>query len=37
MRRGYVEHSFVQFYPALFEAARRFGTIKATYDPAKRF
>jgi hypothetical protein len=28
-----VEQTFVQFYPTLFEVARRMGTVKATYDP----
>ena len=28
-----VENTFVQFYPTLFEVAKRFGTVKATYDP----
>jgi len=28
-----VDNTFVQFYPTLFEVARRLGTIKATYDP----
>jgi hypothetical protein len=27
----------VQYYPALFEAAQKFGTIKPTFDPRKRF
>jgi hypothetical protein len=31
-----VENTFVQFYPTLFEVARRFGTVKPTYDPARR-
>ena len=28
-----VEQTFVQFYPTLFEVARRMGTVKPTYDP----
>jgi hypothetical protein len=32
-----VENTFVQYYPALFEAARKFGTIKPMFDPRKRF
>jgi hypothetical protein len=28
-----VEQTFVQFYPTLFEVARRLGTVKPTYDP----
>ena len=32
-----VEYSFAQFYPAVFEAAKRFGTVKPTYDPKKKF
>lgn len=31
-----VENTFMQFYPTLMEVARRFGTVKATYDPARR-
>lgn len=31
-----VENTFVQFYPTLFEVARRQGTVKPTYDPAKK-
>lgn len=31
-----VENTFVQFYPTLLEVARRFGTVKSTYDPARR-
>jgi hypothetical protein len=31
-----VEQTFVQFYPTLFDVARRMGTVKATYDPAKK-
>jgi hypothetical protein len=31
-----VENTFVQFYPTLMEVARRFGTVKPTYDPARR-
>ena len=32
-----VENTFVQFYPALFEVARKLGTVKTTYDPARKF
>jgi hypothetical protein len=31
-----VENTFVQFYPTLFEVAKRMGTVKATYDPARK-
>jgi hypothetical protein len=31
-----VEHTFVQFYPTLFEVAKRFDTIKPTYDPTRK-
>ena len=31
-----VENTFVQFYPTLLEVARRYGTVKPTYDPARR-
>jgi len=31
-----VEHTFVQFYPTLFEVARAKGTIKPTYDPNRK-
>ena len=31
-----VENTFVQFYPTLFDVAKRFGTVKATYDPTKK-
>ncbi len=31
-----VENTFVQFYPTLFDVAKRFGTVKPTYDPAKK-
>jgi hypothetical protein len=30
------ENTFVQFYPTLFDAAKRLGTVKPTYDPAKK-
>lgn len=30
-----VEWTFVQFYPTLFEVAKRMGTVKPTYDPAE--
>lgn len=28
-----VEQTFVQFYPTLFDVAKRMGTVKPTYDP----
>jgi hypothetical protein len=31
-----VENTFVQFYPTLFEVAKRFGTLKTTYDPQRK-
>jgi hypothetical protein len=31
-----VENTFVQFYPTLFEAAKKWGTVKPTYDPLKK-
>jgi hypothetical protein len=31
-----VENTFVQFYPTLFEIAKAKGTVKASYDPAKK-
>ena len=31
-----VDNTFVQFYPTLFEVAKRLGTVKATYDPNRR-
>jgi hypothetical protein len=31
-----VEHTFVQFYPTLFDVAKRMGTVKPTYDPNKK-
>ena len=31
-----VENTFVQFYPTMFEVAKRLGTVKPTYDPAKK-
>lgn len=31
-----VEWTFVQFYPTLFEVAKRMGTVKASYDPSKK-
>ncbi len=30
-----VENTFVQFYPTLFEAAERHGTIRSDYDPSQ--
>jgi hypothetical protein len=32
-----VENTFVQFYPVLFEAAKKLGVVKSTYDPRRRF
>jgi hypothetical protein len=29
-----VDNTFVQFYPTLFEVAKRLGRVKPTYDPA---
>ncbi len=31
-----VENTFVQFYPTLFEVAQAHGTVKSTYDPARK-
>lgn len=31
-----VDNTFVQFYPTLFEVARKFGTVKPTYDPTRK-
>ena len=31
-----VENTFVQFYPELFAVAKKHGTIKPTYDPARK-
>ena len=31
-----VDNTFVQFYPTLFEAAKRLGTVKSTYDPNRK-
>jgi len=31
-----VENTFVQFYPTLFDVAKRLGTVKPTYDPARK-
>lgn len=31
-----VDNTFVQFYPTLFEVAKRLGTVKPTYDPNRR-
>ena len=31
-----VENTFVQFYPTLFEVAKRHGTVRPDYDPARR-
>jgi hypothetical protein len=31
-----VDNTFVQFYPTLFEIAKKMGTVKPTYDPLKK-
>jgi Cytochrome P460 len=31
-----VDNTFVQFYPTLFEVAKRLGTVKPTFDPAHK-
>src|SRR5262249_16743078 len=31
-----VDHTFVQFYPTLLEAARRHGTVRQGHDPARQ-
>jgi hypothetical protein len=31
-----VEQTFVQFYPTLFDVAKQKGTVKPTYDPARK-
>lgn len=31
-----VENTFVQFYPTLFEVAKKMGTVKASYDPLRK-
>jgi hypothetical protein len=31
-----VDNTFVQFYPTLFETARRLGTVKADFDPSRK-
>jgi hypothetical protein len=31
-----VENTFVQFYPTLFDVAKAKGTVKPTYDPARK-
>ena len=31
-----LDNTFVQFYPTLFEVAKRLGTLKPTYDPAHK-
>ena len=31
-----VDNTFVQFYPTLFDVAKRMGTVKPTYDPTKK-
>jgi hypothetical protein len=31
-----VDNTFVQYYPTLFEIAKRLGTVKPSYDPAHK-
>ena len=31
-----VDNTFVQYYPTLFEVAKRLGTVKPTYDPVHK-
>ena len=31
-----VDNTFVQFYPTLFDVAKRMGTVKPTYDPKRK-
>ena len=31
-----VDNTFVQFYPTLFDVAKRLGTVKPTYDPTRK-
>jgi len=31
-----VEQTFVQFYPTLFDVAKRFGTVRPDYDPSRK-
>jgi hypothetical protein len=31
-----VDHTFTQFYPTLFDVAKRFGTVRADYHPARK-
>jgi hypothetical protein len=31
-----VDNTFVQFYPTLYEVAKRLGTVKTTFDPAHK-
>jgi hypothetical protein len=33
---GAVDNTFVQFYPTLFEAAKRLGTVSPSYDPNRK-
>jgi hypothetical protein len=35
-RNTAVDNTFVQFYPTLFDVAKRLGTVKPTYDPARK-
>jgi hypothetical protein len=35
-RNGAVEWTFTQFYPAQFEVAKRLGTVRPDYDPARK-
>lgn len=34
---GAVEWTFSQFYPDLFDRARRLGTVRSDYDPTRQF
>jgi hypothetical protein len=36
-QHGAVEKTFVQFYPELYEVAKRMGTVNAGYDPSHAF
>ncbi|MEO8307056.1 MAG: cytochrome P460 family protein [Pseudomonadota bacterium] len=35
-RNGAVEWTFTQFYPSAFEVARKLGTVRPDYDPARK-
>jgi hypothetical protein len=36
-QHGAVEKTFVQFYPELYEVAKRLGTMNPAYDPSREF